>query len=89
MPDFDKTNRGQIWPNDKKGIETRPDFQGSLNVNGQEFWVSAWKRKEGANPKSPSLTFSIQEKDRMPDKEPKDYPEKKEADNFEYDSIPF
>ena len=88
---MDNTNKGAIWPNDKKGNEKWPDFEGSLNVNGQEFYVSAWKRKEGANPKAPSLTFSIKEKDRMPDKQPRDYPEKPTmepvADGF--DDIPF
>jgi len=60
---YDNTNRGQIWPNGKKEKETHPDFTGSLNVNGVEFWVSAWKRKPDANPKAPSLSFSIKEKE--------------------------
>ena len=63
MTDYDDNNRGQIWPNDKEGNEKRPDFTGSLNVEGVEYWVSGWKRKEGANPKSPSLSFSIQKKE--------------------------
>jgi len=61
--EYDNTNRGSIWMNDKKETENHPDFKGSLNVNGQDFWVSAWKRKEGANPKSPALSFSIQAKE--------------------------
>jgi len=61
--EYDNTNRGSIWKNDNKDSEKHPDFKGSLNVNGQDFWVSAWKRKEGANPKSPALSFSIQAKD--------------------------
>ena len=48
MADFDNTNRGSIWKNDKKEKDTHPDFTGSLNVGGVEYWVSAWKRKEGA-----------------------------------------
>ena len=60
--EYDNTNRGSIWMNDKKETENHPDFKGSLNVNGQDFWVSAWKRKEGAKPTSPSLTFSIKAK---------------------------
>ena len=61
--EYDNTNRGSIWMNDKKETENHPDFRGILNVNGQDFWVSAWKRKEGANPKSPALSFSIQPKE--------------------------
>ena len=62
---YDNTNRGQIWKNDKKLTETHPDFKGSINVEGVEYWVSGWKRKEGANPKSPALSFSIQAKEQQ------------------------
>lgn len=60
---YDNTNRGSIWPNQKKETENHPDFTGSLDVDGKEYWVSAWKRKPGAKENSPSLTFSIREKD--------------------------
>lgn len=63
MQEYDNTNRGSIWPNDKKETEKHPDFTGSLNVGGKEYYVSAWKRKEGASPKAPSLSFSIKSKD--------------------------
>ena len=63
MSEYDNTNRGAIWRNEKKEQDTHPDFTGSLNVGGTEFWVSAWKRKEGAGPKSPALSFSVKPKD--------------------------
>lgn len=63
MSQYDNTNRGSIWKNDRKEKDTHPDFKGSLNVEGKEYWVSAWKRKEGANPKAPALSFSIQAKE--------------------------
>jgi hypothetical protein len=63
MAEYDNTNRGQIWKNDKKTTDTQPDFTGSLNVDGIEFWVSAWRRKEGAAPNSPALSFSVKMKD--------------------------
>ena len=63
---YDNTNRGSIWKNDKKQTENHPDFTGSLDVDGVEYWVSAWKRKEGANPKAPPLSFSIKRKDATP-----------------------
>ena len=70
---YGSTNRGQIWPNNRKGKDTQPDFKGSVNVKGEEFWISAWKRIGGTNPEMPSLSFSVQPKrERM--KEPaKDY----------------
>ena len=61
--EYDNTNRGSIWKNEKQTTEKHPDFTGSLNVNGVEFWVSAWRRKPGANPKAPALSFSIKQKE--------------------------
>lgn len=63
MADFDNTNRGSIWKNEKKDKDTHPDFTGSLNVGGVEYWVSAWKRKDGASAKAPALSFSVKPKD--------------------------
>ena len=63
MNEYDNTNRGSIWKNDKKETDKHPDFTGSLNVNGEDFWVSAWKRKADANPKAPALSFSIKPKE--------------------------
>ena len=80
--EYYNTNRGSIWMNDKKDTENHPDFKGSLNVNGQEFWVSAWKRKEGANPKSPALSFSIQAKEES-------YSQVAQTSNEPNDAIPF
>ena len=63
MSQYDNTNRGSIWKNDDKENDKHPDFKGSLNVNGVEYWVSAWKRKPDANPKAPALSFSVKPKD--------------------------
>jgi hypothetical protein len=93
MADFDETNRGSIWKNEKKQKDTHPDFTGSLNVNGEEFWVSAWKRKEGASAKAPALSFSIQPKDesRQPAQTKQQSNEQKPGSGFDdfEDDIPF
>lgn len=61
--DYDNTNRGSIWRNEKKETDNHPDFTGSLNVGGVEYWVSAWKRKPDASEKAPALSFSVKPKD--------------------------
>lgn len=66
MTEYDNTNRGSIWRNEKREKDTHPDFTGSLNVNGVEYWVSAWKRKEGAAAKAPALSFSVKPKEDQP-----------------------
>ena len=60
---YDNTNRGQLWRNEKKTTDKHPDLTGSLNVDGVDFWVSAWTRRPDANPKAPALSFSIKLKD--------------------------
>ena len=70
--------------NEKKETETHPDFTGSLNVEGKEYWVSAWKRKQGANPKSPALSFSIKPKEQQG----QSHSSRSAADDFE-DPLPF
>jgi len=63
MSNYDNTNKGAIWGNkDKKG-ETHPDFKGSINIEGKEYWLSGWKRKPNDNPNAPSVKFSVQAKD--------------------------
>jgi len=61
--EYDNTNRGAIWGNKKKTTENHPDFTGDINVEGKEYWVSGWKRKEGASPSSPAMSFSIRIKE--------------------------
>ncbi|MGE5165320.1 MAG: hypothetical protein ACM3IH_15015 [Sphingobacteriales bacterium] len=69
MTQYDDSNRGQIWKNDRKEKDTHPDFKGSQNIvcpdcgKAHDYWVSAWKRKEGANPKAPALSWKSEQKD--------------------------
>lgn len=40
--DFDDTNRGVLFQNDKGDNENRPDYTGKINVNGVEKRLAAW-----------------------------------------------
>jgi hypothetical protein len=42
MSEYDPTNRGALFDNDRKESETHPDMKGKLNVGGVEHWFSAW-----------------------------------------------
>ena len=61
--EYDETNRGAIWRNDKKTRDEDADYTGSLNVDGRDHWINAWKPKRSDNPKTPVLRFSIKAKD--------------------------
>lgn len=68
MTEYDNTNRGGIWKNDKKREGKQDaDFTGSLDVDGVQYWVNAWKRKEDANPKAAALSFTIRRKEQQPE----------------------
>jgi hypothetical protein len=64
MSDFDNTNRGALFRNPDKTEERHPDYRGDLNVDGVEFWLSAWLRTSKKGTKFVSL--SIQPKNARP-----------------------
>jgi hypothetical protein len=63
MSDYDNTNAGALFKNDKKTTDKHPDYRGQINVGGTEFWLSAWI-KTGKSGKFMSL--SVQPKESMP-----------------------
>ncbi len=65
---FDNTNQGALFKNDKQGNEQRPDYRGTLDVNGQQFWISAWLKSSKAGNKYMSL--SVQPKEAKDDRRP-------------------
>ena len=45
--EYDNTNRGVLFKNDRKEKESHPDYKGNYtDGNGQEFWLSAWLKKD-------------------------------------------
>lgn len=58
---YDNTNRGVLFPNDKKGNEKRPDFTGDLNVGGVEYKLSAWKKSSKAGNNFLSISVQLKE----------------------------
>ncbi len=64
MSNYDDTNRGALWGNRDKKSDKHPDFKGQINVDGVEYWLSAWKRDPNEqNPKAPSLKIALTPKD--------------------------
>ena len=82
--DYDNTNRGVLFKNDRKESEKHPDYKGNINVGGVEFWLSAWI-KEGAKGKFMSLSVSEKEQRKESQQSRQQRPP---ADDFD-DQIPF
>ena len=65
MADYDNTNSGVVFPNDRKQKSSHPDFKGQCTIktpDGElvEYWVSGWE-KEGRKGPFLSLSFQIKE----------------------------
>ena len=61
--EYDNTNSGALFKNDKGDNPKRPDYTGSLNVGGTEYWLSAWI-KEGKKGKFMSLQVKTKEEEK-------------------------
>ena len=45
MSNYDNTNSGVLFKNDKKGNEKAPDYKGKINVNGKDYDLAGWLRE--------------------------------------------
>lgn len=57
---YDNTNRGALFINDRKMGEKHPDWKGSLNVGGVEYWISGWDRNSA---KGQLVSLTVERKD--------------------------
>ena len=42
--EFDNTNRGVLFINNRKESEKHPDYTGNVNIDGVGYWLSGWKK---------------------------------------------
>jgi hypothetical protein len=61
MTEYDDTNRGAIFQNKEKKTDKHPDRNGSLNVEGVDYWISGWLQKSKAG--MPYMSLSVTRKD--------------------------
>ncbi len=78
--EYDNTNRGSLFKNDRKDDAKFPDYKGSLNVDGTEYWLSAWIKVSKDGNKFMSLSIKNKNADSV-------QPKKKAV--YEDDGAPF
>jgi len=61
MTDYDDTNRGALFKNNNKETDRHPDYKGSINVGGTEYWLSAWMKTSAKGTRYMSLSVTEKE----------------------------
>ena len=59
--EFDNTNSGALFRNERKETDKHPDYRGEINVDGTDYWISAWLKTSGKGTKFMSLAVTPKE----------------------------
>ena len=69
---YDNRDSGALFTNSRKEKDTHPDYNGSLNVNGVDYWISGWKKKDRND--NTFLSLSVKPKDQQQAPAPRQAP---------------
>ena len=64
MSNFDNTNRGILSKNLNKTADNHPEYSGSLNVDGTDYWLSAWIKESSKDGKK-FFSLSVKQKEKQ------------------------
>ncbi len=88
MPDYDPTNTGAIFRNDKGDNPKRPDYRGELNVAGALFKLSGWIKEAKGGKMKGEKYISVRIEAQVKAKEPSKPAATPPAEAFDSD-VPF
>ena len=54
---YDDKNTGALFVNAQKKTDKHPDFNGVLNVEGKDYWLSGWKNKMSDKSRTPGMGY--------------------------------
>jgi len=58
MNQYDNNLRGALFKNNKRTKDTQPEYTGTCEINGQEFWISAWVKESKNGQKFFSMAYT-------------------------------
>ena len=85
---YDNTNSGLLARNERKQSDTHPDFTGTINVDGVDYWLSAWVKEGREGSKMAGKKFFSLSVKAKEGQQPKAKPEPEQQVAFD-DDIPF
>jgi len=68
---YDNELKGVLFKNDKRETDSHPHYNGSITINGADYWLSAWinEKKDGSG-KYMSLKAKPKDEQRQPQHQP-------------------
>lgn len=88
MTNYDNTNKGIISKNDRKESDSHPDINGTLNVDGKEYWISGWKKTRNSDG-APFYSLSVKPKQERAAEIMRDQRNEFTSPGFDDETIPF
>jgi hypothetical protein len=69
MTQYSNENSGTLFKNDRRETDKHPEYTGSINVDGTDYWLSAWIKvsKDGSKK---FFSLSVKPKDAKPAAKP-------------------
>lgn len=84
-----KDGTGALFRNEQKEAETHADYQGTLTLNGQEYWLNAWKNTaKGSGKQYLGVTVKLKQKQNAAPQARQQAQQKTQDMDFD-DDIPF
>jgi uncharacterized protein (DUF736 family) len=72
MSEYDNTNSGALFANTERKTDKHPNARGTLNVDGVEYWISAWTKTSKKGDKYQSLSVQRKDAEQQSEKPPFD-----------------
>ena len=88
MSNYDNNLTGALFKVDQKKSDRHPDYNGSCEINGTEFWVSGWIKQSKAGKAFMSLSFTAKEQQSAPVQQPVQQSQPQRG-GIDLDDVPF